>query len=151
MSMFNRNSIQGDLFNSASNSAKSEHPEGTYNGTISKVVANKTAAGHRVINITITTAAGIVSTGLNMDHPSCTGITDKNIAQILDSYKNPPSELDTIEDIMTAIRGLPVVVHVKHKGVNDRGYRQYGVYFNRLDDAMKVEFSGGAPKARVEF
>ena len=149
MSLFDRSKIDGNVF--GDKKEFEDHPEGKFNATISKVDMKKTMAGHRVINLGLKTDKGMVFTGLNLDHPKCTTITQQNIAQILDSYQTPPAEVETVEQMQDLMSGLPVAVFIKNKGKNDKGYMQYGVYFNELPAESKVKLDGGAPVKRVEY
>lgn len=148
MSLFSFDKIDGPVFKE---SVAGPHPEGKFDGTIVKVEPSKTQAGHRVINVTIKTEAGTIRYGINMDHPKCVKVSEQTIAQILSSYQEPPRSIQTMEAMVDALGGLPVKIFVKHKGVNDKGYTQYGVYFNEMPEELKVKFSGGAPQRRVEY
>ncbi len=126
-------------------------PEGKYQAKITKAEVKKTQQGHRAINLHVKTDKGVVFSSLNFDHPSCQTITQQTVKKILDSYENPPTEINTIEELSSIVTGLPVQVFVKDKGTSDSGHKQYSVYFNDIDKALKVKFENGAPKKRVEY
>lgn len=147
MSIFNINNVPKD-----EKREFADIPEGKYDGTIIKVEEKKTKAGHKVLNLQIKTDVGSVFTGLNFDHPACAAITQKTVANILQSFENPPQEVETLSQLGEIMKGLPVNVFVKPKGKSDNGFQQYGVYFNQIDGARKVKIdSTGAVKKRVEY
>lgn len=146
MSIFNIDKVQKE-----EKKEFAEIPEGKYTGKIVKVEQKKTQAGHNVLNLQIKTDAGLVFNGLNFDHPKCAVITQQTVAKILNSYENPPKEVDTLNTLADLMTGLPVEVFVKPKGKNAQGYTQYGVYFNDLDATKKVKLEAGIKKARVEY
>ena len=148
MSIFNASKVKEELFSGGGE----PHPEGKFDGKVTQVEVAKTQAGHRVINLIIKTDAGTVRNGINLDHPNCAAISQKTLAQVLDSYLEPPQELSTIEEARDLLVGLPVSIFIKHKGKDDKGYERLGVYFNALPQEAKVKRDPtGAPVRRVEY
>jgi hypothetical protein len=146
MSIFNANNIKEDLFKGTA-----EHPEGTFDGNIVKVESAKTSSGHRVLNVSIKTEEGMLRNGINLDHPNCASISQKTIGQMLASYETPPTKADTLQELADLLQGLPVTVHVKHKGKNDKGYTQYAIYHNEIKPERRVSLEAGTPVRKVEY
>ena len=147
MSIFNAKNIKEDLFKSAT----PEHPEGVFDGVITKVDLSKTGSGHRVVNVTIKTDEGQVRNGINLDHPNCAEISQKTIGQMLASYENPPVDVKTVQELADLLQGLPVTIYIKHRGKNEKGYMQYSIYHNEVKSERRVKLSGGAPVRKVEY
>lgn len=126
------------------------HPEGKYSGKILSAKLEKSKANDRVIALQIKTPAGMAFERLNFDHAKCKAITLDTISKIIvGGCKNPPSKLNTVEDIVYFLKGLPVNITVKHKGQDEKGFTKTAVYFNKVAPAEQITVTtdGQAPKA----
>jgi hypothetical protein len=111
------------------------------------VTPGKTAAGHRVIKLRLALTGGYtVFHDLNVDHPGCKKVTNDTITIAMRSaYKDPPRDISSYEEGCRVFAGIPIAVHIKHKGLDEKGRMRYGVYFNdKVDPIDKISFAQAA-------
>ena len=124
-------------------------PEGKYTGKIVDATIAKNKSGHRTIKIKIKSpdCMGFIFTDLNMDHDKCKLISEKTLGQILlGAYKEPPTKIETMEEIPGYLKQAPVAVTVKHKTAPD-GRVNVNVYFNSVPASEKI----GTPTVEKTF
>jgi hypothetical protein len=74
-----------------------------------------------------------------LDHPkTAESASDAVSSIVLGAVKNPPDEIETAEKLAAYLKGLPVSVSVKQRGLNDAGYMQYNVFFNESKNKVEV-------------
>jgi len=122
------------------------HPEGKFVGKVVVVEVKKSQAKLEYLFIKIKTDAGQITNSLHLLHPNSEKFAKSTLDEMLTyGYSNPPKNLDSMAEIAIALTSLPVHINVKHKGENDKGYMQYGVYFNPLPTGVaKAEYGASA-------
>jgi hypothetical protein len=122
------------------------HPEGKHVGKVVEVEVKKSQAGHEYLFTKIKTDAGQITNSLHLLHPNAKESAMRTLSEMLShGYGNPPKTLESMADIAIALTALPVCITVKHKGENDKGYMQYGIYFNALPEGTaKAEYGASA-------
>lgn len=119
--------------------AQEDIPEGKYSGSIVSAEVKKTAAGHKQIAVKLKLDTGReVMQFLNTEHPNSAAITQETLFRIFcGGLVSPPHDIDTVEQVATALKGVPVAITLKHDGKNAKGYTQYKIYFNDVPTEKK--------------
>lgn len=146
MGVFNLKSAKAS---SGARSTAFEFANGKYEGEIADVELKKTAAGHNMLvlwldlvlpKITVDSGGEIkkLRHSILLDHPkTAESASDAVSSIVLGGVSNPPEEIATASELASYIKGLPVSVSVKQRGLNEAGYMQYNVFFN--DSKNKIE------------
>lgn len=134
-------------------------PNGKYDVEIGDVELKQTKAGHNMLvlwlelvmpKITVDTGGEVkkLRHSILLDHPKTQESASETVSSIiLSAVKNPPDEISTAQKLAAYLKGLPVSVSVKQKGLNEAGYMQYGVYFNPCKN--QIEFAKAASHVAV--
>jgi len=127
-----------------------EFANGKYDGEISDVELKKTQAGHNMLvlwlelvlpRLTVDSGGEVkkLRHSILLDHPkTAESAADAVSSIVLGAVKNPPDEIVTAESLAAYLKGLPVSVSVKQRGLNDAGYMQYNVFFNDCKNKVEV-------------
>ncbi len=124
--------------------------EGKYVGRIAKATPKTSKSGYKMVELSIKVEGhkGYFFHNINLDHPNAAAISQKTLLQIFTyGYTNPPSKLETAEEVAMALTGAPVAMTVKDKGETEQGYPRYGVFFNAVGDTMKADFTARSSQA----
>ena len=118
-------------------------PDGDYSGQIASVNVKTTQAGQHVLNVKLSLGDYTHWMSMNLEHPKAAEITRRNITIILNSaYSDPPTQLETLDDVASALLGVPVKVKLKRKMPDFKDKPQYNIFFAKVPEADKLTFAG---------
>jgi hypothetical protein len=134
---------------SGSKGSAYEFANGKYEGEIADVELKKTKEGHNMLvlwldlvlpKITVDSGGEVkkLRHSILLDHPKTAESASEAVSSIvLGGVLNPPEEIATASELAAYIKGVPVSVGIKQRGINDAGYMQYSVFFNNVKNKIE--------------
>jgi hypothetical protein len=119
-----------------------EIKDGLYDGVIDAAAVKKSQSGNNYLALSIKLANGLqVRENLNLEHatPDVKKIAvDKVQSIIAFGVDKPDAKFSNIDAVAAYLKGIPVRVFYKGKGMNDHGYPVYSLTFKPLEADKKI-------------
>jgi hypothetical protein len=116
--------------------------DGTYDGIVEASELKDSKAGDKFINLKIKLVNGaMVYERLNLENksPKAKEIAQQKVQSIIAfGVEKPEAKFTDIAQVAGYLKGIPVRVFYKNKGMDERGYAQYSLTFKPLDAGKKV-------------